>query len=116
MKLPFHSTAIDNHLALSDLVFLQASSNYSWLHWKDGQCVLTPRTLKYYEPQLPDSWFVRPHRNCIVNVHYIERMERFYPDNGGLVYLRSGVVLPVARRRWAIIKQVYKRLSPHMNS
>ncbi len=87
-------------LPVSDLVYLQATGNYSWLHWKDGQRMLMPRTLKYYIPQLPDEWFVRLHRNCLVNLQYIERMERADPDKGGLVYLRSGVVLPVSRRRW----------------
>lgn len=97
-------------LPLSDLMYLQAASNYCWLHWNDGQRILAPRTLKYYEPLLPDSWFVRPHRNCIVNIHYIERMEQLYPDKGGLLHLRSGEALPVSRRRWLDFKSTYKRM------
>lgn len=93
---------------VSDLVYLQATGNYSWLYWKDGQRMLMPRTLKYYVPQLPAKWFVRLHRNCIVNLNYIERMERDDPDKGGLVYLRSGVVLPVSRRRWFAAKRLFQ--------
>ncbi|GAB3902684.1 hypothetical protein GCM10028803_29790 [Larkinella knui] len=97
-------------LPVMDLMFLQATGNYSWLHWKDGQRMLLPRTLKYYEPQLPHALFVRPHHSCIVNVRYIERMERLYPDKGGLIHLRSGVSLPVSRRRWLSMIPLYKHL------
>lgn len=98
-------------LPMTDLMFLQAAGNYCWMYWKDGQRILVARTLKYYEPQLPNTWFIRPHRNCIVNLQYIERMLPIYPDKGGLLHLRSGVVLPVSRRRWLAIKKLYKRLS-----
>ncbi|MGM9506580.1 LytR/AlgR family response regulator transcription factor [Larkinella sp. GY13] len=97
-------------LPVADLMFLQATGNYCWLHWKNGQRLLLPRTLKYYEPQLPDALFVRPHHNCIVNIRYIERMERIYPDKGGLIHLRSGVALPISRRRWLAIRELYKQL------
>lgn len=96
-------------LPVSDLIFLQATGNYSWLHWKDGQRMLMPRTLKYYMPQLPANWFIRLHRNCIVNLQYIERIERLDPDKGGLVYLQSGTVLPVSRRRWFAVKRLLSR-------
>ena len=94
-----------------DLVFLQATGNYSWLHWRDGQRMLMPRTLKYYMPQLSEESFIRLHRNCIVNVHYIDHIERTDPDKGGLVYLKSGEVLPVSRRRWFAAKRVFSKYS-----
>lgn len=86
-------------MLLADLMFLQATGNYSWLYWKDGQRMLMPRTLKYYVPRLPSDLFVRAHRNCIINIHYIECMQPTYPDKGGLIHMRSGDVLPVSRRR-----------------
>ncbi|GAB4040423.1 LytR/AlgR family response regulator transcription factor [Spirosoma jeollabukense] len=98
-------------LPFADLMFLQATGNYSWLHWKDGQRILLPRTLKYYEPQLPIELFVRAHRSCIINIHYIERMVPTYPDRGGVIHLRSGDVLPVSRRRWVAIRKIYQSLS-----
>ena len=93
-------------LPIADLLFLQATGNYTWLHWKDGQRILMPRTLKYYVPQLPDDWFVRLHRNCIVNIQYVDRMERVESDKGGFVHLQSGTVLPVSRRRWLTVRRM----------
>ena len=96
-------------LPVTDLMFLQATSNYSWLYWKDGQRILMARTLKYYQPHLPGALFIRMHRNCIVNINYIERLEKIYPDKGGLAYLKSGVVLPISRRRWYTVRRMVSR-------
>lgn len=94
--------------SVTDLVYLQAVANYSWLNWADGRRMLMPRTLKYYSPQLPTEIFIRLHRNCVVNRNFVERLER--TDTGGLVHLSTGDVLPVSRRRWS---QVRRQLTKH---
>lgn len=95
--------------SLEELMFLQATGNYSWLHWKNGQKVLMARTLNFYQPQLPGAWFIRLHRNCIVNLQYVERLEIIEANRGGLVYLRSGQALPVSRRRLSLVKRSVSR-------
>ncbi len=99
--------------SVSDLVYLQAVANYSWLNWVDGQRMLMPRTLKYYSPKLPTEWFIRLHRNCVVNRRYVERLER--TDAGGLVHLSTGEVLPVSRRRWSLVRRQLAHGMPHLN-
>jgi DNA-binding LytR/AlgR family response regulator len=98
---------------VDDLVYLQAVANYSWLNWIDGRRMLMPRTLKYYAPKLPSDWFIRLHRNCVVNRRYVERLER--TDTGGLVHLSTGEVLPVSRRRWSTVRRQLAHNMPHLN-
>ncbi|AUD01443.1 LytR/AlgR family response regulator transcription factor [Spirosoma pollinicola] len=93
----------------AELMFLQATGNYSWLYWKNGKKVLLARTLTYYQAQLSNAWFIRLHRNCIVNLLFVERLETLEATKGGLVYLRSGDVLPVSRRRLSQVKRVVSR-------
>ena len=100
-------------LSAGDLVYLQAVANYSWLNWVDGQRMLMPRTLKFYAPKLPHEWFIRLHRNCVVNRRYVERLER--TDTGGLVHLSTGEVLPVSRRRWRTVRRQLAHNMPHLN-
>lgn len=85
------------------LVYIQAATNYSWLNWKDGHRMLMPRTLSYYMPYLPQAYFIRVHRNCVINCQYIDRITR--TETGGLVYLTTGDVLPISRRRWHSVLQ-----------
>ena len=99
--------------SVADLVYLQAVANYSWLNWLDGRRMLMPRTLKYYAPKLPNEWFVRLHRNCVVNRRYVERLER--TETGGLVHLSTGEVLPVSRRRWSSVRRQLANNMPHLN-
>lgn len=89
--------------SVTELVYLQAVANYSWLNWADGKRMLMPRTLKYYSPQLPPEIFIRLHRNCVVNRNFVTQLER--TDTGGLVHLSTGDVLPVSRRRWSTVRR-----------
>ncbi|QJD80503.1 LytR/AlgR family response regulator transcription factor [Spirosoma rhododendri] len=98
---------------VSDLVYMQAVANYSWLNWMDGKRMLMPRTLKYYTPKLPSDWFIRLHRNCVVNRRYIDRLER--TDAGGVVHLTTGDKLPVSRRRWSTVRRQLVSMMPHLN-
>lgn len=105
----FSITASRVRLPIDELKFLQATGNYSWLYWTNGEKVLTSRTLNYYQPQLPGACFIRLHRNCIVNLRYVERLERVETNKSGLVYLHSGEVLPVSRRRLGMVKRLLVR-------
>lgn len=92
-------------LPVDELIFLQATGNYSWLHWKNGQKVLMARTLNYYQPHLPKVWFIRPHRNCIVNLRHVERLEIVEANKSGRIHLQSGETLLVSRRRLSMVKR-----------
>lgn len=86
-----------------ELVSLQSEGNYTWLSWADGKRMLMPRTLKFYTPMLPDDLFVRLHRNSIVNMECITKLERNNAD-GGIITLCTNERLVVSRRRWASVR------------
>jgi DNA-binding LytR/AlgR family response regulator len=89
---------------LDDLIRMQADTNYTWLIWQNGERVLMPRTLKYYEERLPAEQFIRLHRHCIVNIKAIVRVER--PRCKSMtVELNTGECIAVSRRRIAHIAQ-----------
>lgn len=90
--------------SVANLVYLQSKTNYTWLNWKEGKRMLMPRTLKFYEPQLPTGLFLRLHRNCLVNKQYI--MDAGRDKVGPYVLLTTNERLPVSRRRWTIIKRM----------
>ncbi|MBO0938569.1 LytTR family transcriptional regulator DNA-binding domain-containing protein [Fibrella sp. HMF5335] len=95
-------------MPVCELVLLQSNANYTWLVWTNGQRLLMPRTLKYYESKLPTSGFVRLHRNCTVNVQHIKAITR--KVRVVEVQLSNGVCLTVARRRWTLVKRQFSQL------
>ncbi|MEZ0483905.1 LytR/AlgR family response regulator transcription factor [Fibrella aquatica] len=90
--------------SVANLVYLQSETNYTWLNWKEGKRMLMPRTLKFYEPKLPTQFFLRLHRNCLVNARYIVGVER--DETGPYVLLTTGERLSISRRRWTTIKRM----------
>ncbi len=78
----------------SNLIYLEASGNYTIFHWNEGSKNIFSYTLKHFENQLSsDLAFSRIHRKFLVNKKFI-----IYHDNNE-VLLTNGIRLPVARRR-----------------
>jgi two-component system, LytTR family, response regulator len=56
------------YIPLSEIVMIEADSNYSTLYLVDGKKILTSRTLKYWCSKIKGhSDFIRPHRSFLIN-------------------------------------------------
>src|SRR5205085_1280236 len=83
---------------IADLVYIEAQVSYSQFYWLDGQSFQLARPLKYHHDKLPPFWFIRIHRNYVVNRRFVERLES--NDDGYWTHLSIDLTLPIARRRW----------------
>jgi DNA-binding LytR/AlgR family response regulator len=81
-----------------------AYGEYSWVYWDKGKGALLRKGLKQWESELPEGEFVRIHRNAIVNLAFMERLERL-PSGRLQVHLR-GSTEPIS---------VSLRLAPSLN-
>lgn len=81
------------------IIYLQGASNYTWVHYQDGQKLLLSKPLLYFEAALPN--FLRVHKTALINPRYIRDVtpppRRKTP---GCVHLINGISLPIGRRRW----------------
>lgn len=73
------------NLLISDIAFVKSADNYVEVVFKEGDVFrkkLLRNTLKNIEQQLRQySNFTRCHRICIVNTHYIEKLNRNYSNH-----------------------------------
>jgi len=86
-------------LRLDEIQYLESLGNYVKV-WRDGDFLLTQRTMSSFEEQLPASAFVRVHKSYILNkkfVHYIE---------GNTIYLKNKQELPIGKNFRPMIKQL----------
>lgn len=81
---------------IENIVYLEASNNYTNVHLADQQKYLVTRTLKDFEQILPGETFLRIHHSTIINRNFIEKYIR---GEGGQVMMRNGVVLDVSKRK-----------------
>ncbi len=72
-------------LLISEVVFIQSADNYVEIAYMDVdnfKKILIRNTLKNIELQIkPYSNFIRCHRTCIVNMHYIEKLNQDYSSH-----------------------------------
>jgi two-component system LytT family response regulator len=80
---------------ISDISFIKADSNYSYIFMNDRKKMVVSKTLKYIHSQLPKNLFVRIHQSYVVNKFVIDRC--LHGANKTLV-LKSGEELPVSKK------------------
>jgi DNA-binding LytR/AlgR family response regulator len=91
---------------VADLIYMKAEINYTWFFWKTEKPLLTPRTLKYYEPLLArNPSLLRISRCFVVNLDYVVSYER--ATHRMVIHLQTGERLSVSRRR---IREVYEAM------
>ncbi len=71
-------------VALADLAAVISCDNYSEVFVADGSHFLVRRSLKMWETALPNDQFVRVHRQALVNLAQIDRVEGSDSDTPSL--------------------------------
>ncbi len=89
---------------LEDIMYLEASNNYTNIYLSASQKYLVSRTLKDFEDLLPAETFLRIHHSTIINIFYVERYIR---GDGGQVVMRNGIWLDVSKRKKSEFLQAF---------
>jgi two-component system, LytTR family, response regulator len=82
-----------NFEKIKDILYLEASGNYTMLHFADGRQTLVCRSLCEIENKLPQQAFVRIHRSHTIHLHHLKKYVR---GKGGHVVLQNGMALAVS--------------------
>ena len=81
---------------ISDIIHLEAQSNYTIIYFNDHPRLIASRTLREFEDLLPQDTFFRTHHSHIINLHYIKR---YIKGDGGQIEMQNGNYVDVARRK-----------------
>jgi two-component system LytT family response regulator len=91
-------------LEVSDISWIQGASQYSRVHTKSGEYLLS-RTLASLECELDPRKFFRIHRSAIVNAAHVREV-RSSGDGRYNIYLHGGQALPMGRARREILEKL----------
>jgi len=91
-------------LDVSDISWIQGASQYSRVHARTGEFLLS-RTLASLECELDPRRFFRIHRSAIVNAAHVREV-RSSGDGRYNIYLAGGQSLPMGRARREILEQL----------
>jgi two-component system LytT family response regulator len=108
---PVTKIAIPGHngvsfIDLKEIVFVEASNNYSKLVLSDGRNFLISKTLKDVQEVLEEEHFLRVHRQYIINLNHVKQFNR----NEGLLTMINGEHIPVARNQKERLIEKYRWL------
>jgi len=100
-KSSFHKIAISTldgllFFNITDIIHLEASSNYTTIYFINHPKLTASKTLKDFEELLPADIFFRPHHSHIINLSYIKR---YIKGDGGQIEMQNGNYVDVARRK-----------------
>lgn len=91
---------------LNEIVYSEASNNYSKLILKDGKQFLISKTLKDVQEVLEEEHFLRVHRQYIINLNHVKHFNR----NEGILTMDNGDHIPVARNQKERLTERYRSL------
>jgi two-component system LytT family response regulator len=61
---------------VAEIQCIRADKEYSRIAWNGGQTALMRKPMKQWQAELPEAHFCRTHRDAIVNLAFIERIEQ----------------------------------------
>jgi two-component system LytT family response regulator len=83
-------------IKVDDIVYLEASGNYTKFHMVNNTKHTVSKTLKDFEEMLPPDVFIRIHNSYIINKEFVEKYIR---GEGGQVVLFGNTVLDISKRK-----------------
>jgi two-component system LytT family response regulator len=91
---------------LDELVFIQASGNYTELHFSDKKSFILTKTLSEFETMLINYNFFRIHQSYLINILFID----FFNSEELTLILSNGKTLPVSTRRRPFLLEKLKTI------
>ncbi len=91
------------NLMVIDILFLEASGDYTVITTKTDQYVSSSGIGRLEELLSPDTFF-RVHRSTIINIHHLREIEKHF--NGGMIVkMHNGKTFPVSRTYAKMIRK-----------
>ena len=91
------------NLPVEEIMFLEASGDYTILTTKSDQFVSSSGIGKLEEILNPET-FIRVHRSTIININFLKEIEKHF--NGGMIVkMQSGKSFPVSRTYAKLIRK-----------
>jgi len=94
-------------LEIKTIIVIKSADDYTEILTTDQKSGLAHKSMQEWEARLPVKHFVRIHRSTIININFIEKIEKWF-NNSFKVYLKNIKEPLLISRRYAVkIKDYY---------
>jgi two-component system LytT family response regulator len=95
-------------VTVSEIMYLQADSNYTIIHLSGLNKIVATRTLSDFEKLLETPSFFRIHKSTIINMNYLRAYSSY---EGNFAELNDGTQLSISRRKLNEFRDAVKNFS-----
>jgi two-component system, LytTR family, response regulator len=81
---------------ISNIMYLQAAGNYSFIFCKGKGKIIVTKKLKEFEDILPPSTFFRVHNSSLININYVKK---YFKGRGGYVQMEDDTTIQISARK-----------------
>lgn len=81
---------------IEEIIRAEAKGSYTVLYLTDNKMITTVQNLKYFEDNLPASFFVRVHHSWIINTRYLKK---YYRGKNGYLEMDDGSIVNISIRK-----------------
>jgi two-component system LytT family response regulator len=93
-------------IALEDVIYCEAQSNYTDFHLTNGSTITVAKTLKDCEEQLLPKGFFRIHRSHLINLAHLKELTR----DGNALYVKLTSVGPQSIHTFPVARMFHESL------
>lgn len=86
----------NTEINIDDIMYINASNNYSIIYLLDNKEIITSKTLKEFDLKLNNSGFLRIHKSYLINKSKITSIKK---SDVIKVTMSNGIILNVSRRK-----------------
>jgi len=95
-------------IEINTIVAITSVGNHSKISTLDGRCYIILKTLKQWEEELPDSFFIRIHRSTIINIKHITKIDNYLRAHYHVYLMKIDTPFEVSRNCYKNLKKVFK--------
>lgn len=85
-----------HHVLIHDIVRLEGMKNYTLLHLRNGNTMLSSKTLKVYDEILQKSDFLRIHKAHLINMKHLRNYDE---DQTLYAVMQNRDIISISRRK-----------------
>ena len=94
------------YLAVENILYISAERQYSSINAANNKRYILKRTLSRWEEMLPGKYFVRIHRSTLINLNYVNKIQKDENNTYKIHLNNSEIVLEVSRRFYKNLKNI----------
>ncbi len=95
-------------IKIGDIRAIQAERDYSHVTTRDNRRILARKTMAEWEETLGHLQFRRIHRSVIINLFFVERIDRTADGEYSVKLVGENEPFPISRRAWTDLKELLR--------